>query len=134
MGASGNIGLALAFPRFVTAIYSNEGLTDYANTNKMLHGGMVRMWAGSIDGNYGKVDLANPVKLLPFGDPRMDWVLKHDGMNVYDFRNARKFLALNVDTDFPFLVIGHCHQDGSIPADSQAYPFEKYIKDSLTIL
>jgi len=130
MGASGNIGLALAFPKFVTAIYSNEGMTDYANTFQVRHGRNLRLWASSICGNYGKVELKNPVKLLPFGDPQLDWYLKHDGMNVYDFRNAAKFLALNVDTDFPFLVIGHCHQDGSIPAANQAYPFEKYIKDS----
>jgi len=130
MGASGNIGLALAFPKFVTAIYSNEGMTDYADTFQVRHGRNIRLWASSICGNYGKVELKNPVKLLPFGDPQLDWYLKHDGMNVYDFRNARKFLALNVDTDFPFLVIGHCHQDGSIPAANQAYPFEQYIKDS----
>jgi hypothetical protein len=130
MGASGNIGLALAFPRFVTAIYSNEGLTDYADTFQIRHGRNIRLWASSICGNYGKVELKNPVKLLPFGDPQLDWYLKHDGMNVYDFRNARTFLAKNVDTDFPFLVIGHCHQDGSIPAKNQAYPFEEYIQDS----
>jgi len=130
MGASGNIGLALAFPKFVTAIYSNEGMTDYADTFQVRHGRNIRLWASSICGNYGKVELKNPVKLLPFGDPQLDWYLKYDGMNVYDFRNAAKFLALNVGEDFPFLVIGHCHQDGSIPAANQAYPFEKYIKDS----
>jgi hypothetical protein len=130
MGASGNIGLALAYPKFITSIYSNEGMTDYANTFQKRHGKMLRLWASSICGNYGDPKLKNPVKLIPFGDPQMDWVMKHDGMNVYDFRNAAKFLALNVDTSFPFLIIGHCHQDGSIPAANQAYPFEKYIKDS----
>ena len=51
-------------------------------------------------------------------------------MNVFDFRNVAKFLEKNVDTSFPYLNIGHCHQDGSIPAFSQAYPFEKYIRNS----
>lgn len=127
MGASGCIGFALAFPKFVTSIWSNEGITDYANPTKK---GGKTMWTSSMWGNYGKPDLANPAKLLPFGDPQLDWYLKHDGMNVFDFRNVAKFLAKNVDVSFPFLVIGHCHQDGSIPAFSQAYPFEKYIRNS----
>lgn len=127
MGASGCIGFALAFPKFVTAIWSNEGITDYANPRKA-DGGL--MWTSSMWGNYGKPELANPARLLPFGDERLDWYLKHDGMNVFDFRNVAKFLELNVAEDFPLLLIGHCHQDGSIPAHTQAYPFEQYIRNS----
>ncbi len=127
MGASGAIGLAIAYPKFVTAIWANEGYTDYANSG---HKNGKKMWNSSQWGNYGKPELANKVKLIPFGDLQLDWYMKHDGMNVYDFRNAAKFLAANVDADFPLMMIGHCHQDGSIPAWSQAYPFEEYIKNS----
>lgn len=130
MGASGNIGLALAFPHLVTSIWSNQGMTDYADTFSVRQGRKVRLWASSIAGNYGRVDLANPVKLLPFGEEKLDWYLKHDGMNVYDFRNAAKFLAANVDQSFPLLLIGHTHNDGSIPAKNQAYPFAEYIRNS----
>ncbi len=130
MGASGAIGFALAYPKFVTAIWSNEGLTDYADTMAVRNGRPVRLWASSILGNYGKIELKNPVRNLPFGDPRMDWNVRFDGMDVYDYRNAARFLARNVAEDFPLLGIGHCWQDGSIPADNQAVPFEKCIKDS----
>ncbi len=130
MGASGAIGFALQYPKFVSAIWSNEGLTDYGNTMAKRQGREVRLWASSIFGNYGDVKLANPVKFLPFGDPRLDWVLKWNGENVYNIRNAGWFLAHNVDVDMPYLNIGHCWQDGSIPAANQAVPFEKVIRDS----
>ena len=130
MGASGAIGFALQYPKFVTAIWSNEGLTDYADTMSVRGGRQVRLWRSSIFGNYGKLDLKNPAKFLPFGDERMDWVLKFNGENVYNVRNAAWFLEKNVAEDFPFLNIGHCWQDGSIPAKNQAVPFEKYIRIS----
>jgi len=129
MGASGAIGFALQYPRFVTAIWSNEGLTDYADTMAKRHGRTVRLWAGSIFGNYGHVETANPVRFLPFGDDRLDWVCKWNGENVYHVRDAKWFLQHNVDVDMPFLNIGHCWQDGSIPAASQAVPFEKVVRD-----
>jgi hypothetical protein len=130
MGASGAIGFALQYPKFVTAIWSNEGLTDYSDTMSVRGGREVRLWRSSIFGNYGKLDLKNPAKFLPFGDERMDWVLKFNGENVYNVRNAAWFLEKNVAEDFPFLNIGHCWQDGSIPAKNQAVPFEKYIRNS----
>lgn len=130
MGASGAIGFALQYPKFVSAIWSNEGLTDYADTMSVRGGRPVRLWRSSIFGNYGKSELNNPAKFLPFGDPRMDWVLKHNGESVYNVRNAAWFLGKNVAEDFPFLNIGHCWQDGSIPAQNQAVPFEKYIRNS----
>jgi hypothetical protein len=130
MGASGAIGFGLQFPRFVTAIWANEGLTDYGDTMAVRHGRPVRLWRSSIFGNYGDVKLKNPVKFLPFGDERLDWVLKWNGENVYNVRNAGWFLAHNVDVDMPFLNIGHCWQDGSIPAQNQAVPFEKVIRNS----
>ena len=130
MGASGAIGFALAYPKFVTAIWANEGLTDYADTMSVRGGRPVRLWQSSIFGNYGKVQLANPARFLPFGDARMDWALKFNGENVYNVRNAAWFLNKNVGEDFPFLNIGHCWQDGSIPAKNQAVPFEKYIRNS----
>ena len=130
MGASGAIGFGLQFPKFVTAIWSNEGLTDYADTMSVRQGRPVRLWASSIFGNYGKPELKNPVRFLPFGDPQLDWVCKWNGENVYNVRNAGWFLKNNVDVDMPFLNIGHCWQDGSIPAANQAVPFEKVISDS----
>jgi len=130
MGASGVIGLAMAYPKFITSIWSNQGMTDYGNTYGSGNRSKIVLWKSSIWGNYGDPKLGNPAKLLPFGDERLDWYLKHDGMNVYDFRNAAKFLAANVGTSFPLLLIGHTHGDGSIPARNQAYPFEKYIRDS----
>jgi len=130
MGASGAIGFALQYPKFVTAIWSNEGLTDYSDTMSVRGGREVRLWRSSIFGNYGKLDLKNPARFLPFGDERMDWVLKFNGENVYNVRNAAWFLEKNVAEDFPFLNIGHCWQDGSIPAKNQAVPFEKYIRNS----
>jgi len=129
MGASGAIGFALQYPKFVTAIWSNEGLVDYDYVLRK-EGDPEPMWWTSIWGNYGHPEMKNPVKFLAFGDPRMDWVCKWDGANVYDIRNAAWFLAQNVAEDFPLLVIGHCFQDGSIPYYSQAAPFEKYIRDS----
>ena len=130
MGASGAIGFALQYPKFVSAIWSNEGLTDYGNTMAKRQGREVRLWASSIFGNYGDVKLANPVKFIPFGDPQMDWVCKFDGESVYNIRNAGWFLKANVGVDMPYLNIGHCWQDGSIPAANQAVPFEKVIRDS----
>jgi hypothetical protein len=127
MGATGCIGFALAFPKFVTTIWSNEGLTDFAN---ITHKSGKTMWLSSVWGNLGKPELENKMRPIPFGDPQLDWVMKHDGMNVFDFRNVAKFLEKNMDTSFPYLNIGHCHQDGSIPAHSQAYPFEKFIRNS----
>ncbi|KKL74562.1 hypothetical protein LCGC14_2063660 [marine sediment metagenome] len=129
MGASGAIGFALQYPKFVTAIWSNEGLTKYDYVLKT-EGGRINMWQSSTWGNYGHPELKNPAKFLPFGDPRLDWVLKHNGTNIYDIRDAAKFLEMNVAEDFPLLVIGHCFQDGSIPYYSQAAPFEKYIRNS----
>ena len=130
MGASGAIGFALAYPKFVTAVWSNQGMTDYADTMSVRGGRAVRLWRSSIFGNYGTVELNNPVRNLPFGDPRLDWNLKFNGMSIYEYRNAARFLARNVAEDFPLLGIGHTFQDGSIPAKNQAFPFETYIKDS----
>jgi hypothetical protein len=131
MGASGALGLAIAFPRFVTEIYANQPFTDYANPRRdEPFNGEAFIWQNTMWGNYGLPELANPVKLMRFGDPQLDWYLKHDGMNVYDFRNVAKFLAANVEVSFPYLNIGQNHQDSSIPPKSQAYPFEAYIRDS----
>jgi hypothetical protein len=128
MGASGAIGFALQYPKFVTCIFANEGLTKYDYVLRK-PGDKEPMWAGSIWGNYGKPELKNPVKFLPFGDDRLDWALKHDGKNVYDIRDAARFLTDNVDTSMPLLIIGHCFQDGSIPFYSQGEHFEKAIRD-----
>ena len=88
------------------------------------------MWKRTIWGNYGDPKLKNPVNNLPFGDPQLDWYLKFNGMPVFDYRNAAKFLAENVAEDFPLIGASHGWKDDIIPAESQAEPFEKYIKDS----
>jgi hypothetical protein len=132
MGASGALGLALNFPKFVTACWAHEGITDYSNTlsNHVVGGKQILMWKHSIWGNYGDPKLKNPVKNLPFGDPQLDWYLKFNGIPVFDYRKAAKFLAENVAEDFPLIGASHGWQDGSIPAKNQAEPFERYIKDS----
>ena len=132
MGASGALGYALNFPNFVTACWAHEGITDYANTlgNRTVGGKQIVMWKSTIWGNYGDPALKNPVRNLPFGDPQLDWNLKFNGMPVFDYRNAAKFLAENVAEDFPLIGASHGWQDQSIPAQSQAEPFEQYIKDS----
>ncbi len=129
MGAAGAIGLALHFPKLVTAIWANQGLTSYANVLRRADD-PEPMWTESIWGNYGRPALRNPARFLPFGDPKLDWVRKFNGRCVYDVRDAGKFLAENVAEDFPLLVIGHNFGDESIPAYSQALPFEKYIRNS----
>ena len=132
MGASGALGYALNFPKFVTACWAHEGVTDYSDTlsNHLVGGKHIMMWKTSIWGNYGDPKLRNPVKNLPFGDPQLDWYLKFNGTPVFDYRKAAKFLAENVAEDFPLIGASHGWQDGSIPAKNQAEPFEKYIKDS----
>lgn len=132
MGASGALGFALNFPKFVTACWAHEGITNYSDTmsNYKVNGNKVVMWKKSIWGNYGDPKYNNPIKNLPFGDPKLDWYLKFNGTSVFDYRNAAKFLAENVAEDFPLIGASHGWQDNSIPAKNQAEPFEKYIKDS----
>jgi len=132
MGGSGALGFALNFPKFVTACWAHEGMTDYSDTmsNHKVNGNQITMWKSTIWGNYGKPELKNPVKNLPFGDPQLDWYLKFNGTPVFDYRKAAKFLAENVAEDFPLIGVAHGWLDGSIPAKNQAEPFEKYIKDS----
>ncbi|HED36455.1 MAG TPA: hypothetical protein ENJ08_19840 [Gammaproteobacteria bacterium] len=132
MGASGALAYALNFPRFVTACWAHEGVTDYSNTlsNHLVNGKPVVMWKSSIWGNYGDPKLKNPVKNLAFGDPQLDWYLKFNGTPVFDYRKAARFLEENIAEDFPLIGASHGWQDGSIPAKNQAEPFEKYIKDS----
>ena len=132
MGASGALGFALNFPRFVTACWAHQGITDYSNTvgNRLVDGKPTVMWKNSIWGNYGAPELENPVKNLPFGDPQLDWYLKFNGTPVFDYRDVAKFLAENIAEDFPLIGASHGWQDDSIPARNQAEPFEKYIRDS----
>jgi len=132
MGASGALGYALNFPKFVTACWAHEGVTDYSDTlsNHLVNGKHIVMWKSTIWGNYGDPKLKNPVKNLPFGDPQQDWYLQFNGTPVFDYRNAATFLAENVAEDFPLIGASHGWQDDSVPAKNQAAPFEKYIKDS----
>lgn len=132
MGASGALGFALNFPKFVTACWAHEGITDYSNTlsDHLVNGKRVVMWKTSIWGSHGAPQLNNPVRNLPFGDPQLDWYLKFNGTPVFDYRNAAKFLAENIAEDFPLIGASHGWRDSSIPAKSQAEPFEKYIRDS----
>ncbi|OGJ89707.1 MAG: hypothetical protein A2268_06910 [Candidatus Raymondbacteria bacterium RifOxyA12_full_50_37] len=131
MGASGAWGFLIAFPSFVTSIWSNEGLTQYRCPG--ISGSGDTMWASSIYGNYGHYNMANPVKFLAFNDPQypgLDWVTQFTGMNVYDVRDVAKFMEMNKGKSFGVFSGGHCFSDGSIPFDYNGAPFETYIKDS----
>lgn len=132
MGASGALSYALNFPKFVTACWAHEGITDYSDTlsNQLINDKPVVMWKSTLWGNYGDPKLKNPVKNLPFGDPQLDWNLKFNGTPVFDYLKAAKFLAENVAEDFPLIGASHGWQDNSIPAKNQAEPFEKYIRNS----
>jgi len=132
MGASGALGYALNFPKFVTACWAHEGITDYSNTlsNHLVEEKHIMMWKSTIWGNFGDPKLDNPVMNLPFGDSQLDWYLKFNGTPVFDYRNVAKFLAENVAEDFPLIGASHGWQDNSIPAKNQAEPFEKYIRNS----
>jgi hypothetical protein len=131
MGASGAYGFAIAFPYFVTSVFCNQGLTDYANTGTTPNGDI--MWADSIRGNYGEPALHNPVKLLPFNDsnyPNLDWYTKFNGRDVYLFRDVVDFMTDNPEISFPLISSGHSTNDGSIQYESQGAHFEEFIKDS----
>lgn len=128
MGASGAIGFALNYPKFVTAVYANQGLTDYRFVRRKAGG--EPLWTPSIWGNYGHPEVNNPIRNLPFGNPRLDWNQKFNGMGVFDYRDAAKFLEKNVAEDFPLMLIGHTFQDGSIPFYSQGKHFEAYARRS----
>jgi hypothetical protein len=124
MGASGAYGFAMAFPKIVTSVWCNEGMTDYANTPT---------YAFDFAANYGGVALNNPVHLLPFADPahpEYDWYLRYNGTGVYDFRDVAAFLAANVAEDFPLIASGHALNDGAIQFPSQGQPYETYIRNS----
>ena len=124
MGASGAYGFALAFPKVVTSVFCNEGMTDYAASPT---------YHGDFDGNYGSVALNNPMHLLAFADPthpEYDWYLRFNGTGVYDFRDVAAFLAANVAEDFPLIGSGHATNDGSIDFPTQGQHFEAYIRNS----
>ena len=121
MGASGAYGFALAFPKVVTSVYCNQGMTDYATSPT---------YGDDFEGNYGAPALANPVHLLPFGDPAYDYYLRHDGTPVYAFRDVAAFLAAHTADDFPLISSGHGTTDGAIDFATQGAHFETYIRNS----
>lgn len=124
MGASGAFGMLMAFPSFVTSIWAQQGLTRYRRVAK---------WEQSIHFNYGNPENGNPVQFLPLGNsqyPELDWVTRFDGEDIYDVRNVVEFLSRNTHVSFGLISAGHSFSDMSIPFDSQAIPFEEYIRNS----
>ncbi|OGJ87311.1 MAG: hypothetical protein A2350_08145 [Candidatus Raymondbacteria bacterium RifOxyB12_full_50_8] len=131
MGGSGAFGFAIHFPRFVTSVWAQQGMTNYANTWR--EDNQTMMYSRSIYGNYGRPGLHNPVSFLPINDPRypgIDWVTGCSGMDVYEARRVPEFMRSHANISFPYIGATHQYDDGSIPWPNQGAPLEEYLKNS----
>ena len=131
MGGSGSYGFGITYPSFVTSIFANEGVPDYANMGTGPSGGI--LYSSSIYGNYGSPEMHNPIKYLPLNDPdypELDWITQFNGRDVFEMRDVAKFLKENTRISFGLISSGHGGADGAIKYSSHGAHFEEYIKNS----